>query len=350
MLDGRPHDAKPDEEAQTATVPTQLPQQKTESPPRPSSDQVEICIEAHKPSHDDRKAQRLSSAPSPAGLRSSRQKPRQPPRVQEDTKPLKPSWLKMISGVMPFEGFFDRGKGKIPRRSLLRQRTTSTEMIITTDAAVQLEKPAMVDDSQQVSEAPVTGGWFDTASVYRSKLDAEVTLGQCIETTATPKRRRITENFVPIRLDGEASRSSRTTSGSATNTENSELVLRDAQRHKDRDLAVATICHDTISEPSLLQNTSTKSAGSSKFSSSQESPSSDHSAVVPTSTTPGLFTNHSKISLGASGQDFDDLYLQMQGPSLKEMTELSSSCNATSDGEEISRKSAAGKDIEVAVV
>ncbi|KAM7293228.1 hypothetical protein ISCGN_026358 [Ixodes scapularis] len=154
---GRPHHAKPDEEAQTATVPTQMPQQKTASPPRPSSDQVEICIEVHKPNHDDRKAQRLSSAPSPAGLRSSRQKPRQPPRVQEDTKPLKPSWLKMISGVMPFQGFFDRGKGRIPRRSLLRQRTTSTEMIITTDAAVQLEKPAMVDDSQQVSEAPVTG-------------------------------------------------------------------------------------------------------------------------------------------------------------------------------------------------
>lgn len=151
-------------------------------------------------------------------------------------------------------------------------------------------------------------------------------------------------------LDGEAPRSSRTTSGSGTNTENSELVLREAQRHKDRDLAVATICHNTISEPSLLQNTSTKSAGSSKFSSSQESPSSDHPAVVPTSTTAGLFTNHSKISLGASGQDFDDLYLQMQGPSLNEMTELSSSCNATSDGEEISRKSAAGKDIEVAVV
>lgn len=63
----------------------------------------------------------------------------------------------MISGVMPFQGFFDRGKGKFPRRSLRRQRTTSTEMIITTDAAVQLEKPAMVDDSQQVSEAPVTG-------------------------------------------------------------------------------------------------------------------------------------------------------------------------------------------------
>ncbi|KAG0410461.1 hypothetical protein HPB47_012425 [Ixodes persulcatus] len=154
--DERLHHAEVDDEAQTATVPTQLPQQKTESPHRHSSDQVEICIEAHQSNHDGRKAQRLSSAPSPAGLRSSRQKPRKPPRLQDETKPLKSSWLKMISGVMPFQGYFNRGEGTFPRRSLLRQRTTSTEMIITTDAAVQLEKPAMVDDSQQVSEAPVT--------------------------------------------------------------------------------------------------------------------------------------------------------------------------------------------------